>query len=566
MRTLLAGLCVALIASLCLAGPSATSETYTASGPAELTLERDSTGAVVAWSVRYPVGSAVPPPQPPPPADPFVWTDPSPSADSRLIYVSSSGDDSSDGLTEATPKATLAAGAALLRSGFPDHLYLSRGDTWTEDLTGFGKSGRSTTEPLVLAAYGTGPRPKIVGVIQSDYESAQSFVHVLGLEIDGGSPTPLSTIGVRFYGHGSDYVLEDCHVHGFKTNVIFDGNGGTLTSISIRRCVITDSFSTPAAGHSQGLFMSDCDGVTIEECVLDHNGWVAGSTTSTATKFNHNTYLNAEVTGIVMRGNVIANASATGAQLRRGGVCENNLLIANPVNILFGHWQSDYATHAGTGSVSKNVIIDSRDTDTLPRGFGIWLEMVNTATITDNVIAHQGVGTQAKGIYAIYTYEGLTVSGNVVYGWNDPGASSSFALMFRDDARAPITVSGNDFQGATDRLVGHIIAFDASVFSYTDNRYQTSGSNWVQLTGALPDVHLDFAEWVAASGETGTSGVVAYPDPTRDVATYWASVGGSGGRQGFLDAVRAQSRQSWDPNATAEAANQWIRAGFGVPE
>src|SRR5690606_28968892 len=83
-----------------------------------------------------------------------------PSADSRRIYVSSSqGSDGNDCLTAATPCRTLAAGTALMRSGFPDHLYLRAGDTWTGESLGRVRSGRSVSEPAVVTAYGTGARP-----------------------------------------------------------------------------------------------------------------------------------------------------------------------------------------------------------------------------------------------------------------------------------------------------------------------------------------------------------------------------------------------------------------------
>src|SRR5690606_36580387 len=60
---------------------------------------------------------------------PDGWTILTPCADSRVVYVSSSqGNDAFDGLSEATPKRTIAAGYALLRDGYPDWLLLKSGD------------------------------------------------------------------------------------------------------------------------------------------------------------------------------------------------------------------------------------------------------------------------------------------------------------------------------------------------------------------------------------------------------------------------------------------------------
>ncbi len=83
------------------------------------------------------------------------WTTISPSEDTRTVFVSSrDGNDSNDGATRDTPLKTIAAGVAKLRHGFPDHLLLRKGDSWSEPLGQWKKSGRSPTEPMVVSTYG----------------------------------------------------------------------------------------------------------------------------------------------------------------------------------------------------------------------------------------------------------------------------------------------------------------------------------------------------------------------------------------------------------------------------
>ena len=77
--------------------------------------------------------------------------------DSRLIYVSSSvGQDTNDGMSPGTPKKTLAGAVAAIRDGYPDWVFLLRGDTWNEGFAPFEFSGRSVDEPIVITAYGPG--------------------------------------------------------------------------------------------------------------------------------------------------------------------------------------------------------------------------------------------------------------------------------------------------------------------------------------------------------------------------------------------------------------------------
>jgi hypothetical protein len=89
--------------------------------------------------------------------------EPSVRPDSRLIYVSaSSGDDANSGLSPASPKKSLAGGVSLLRDGYPDWLFLRRGDTWAEGFKPFDFTGRSANEPIVITAYGPGDASPVV--------------------------------------------------------------------------------------------------------------------------------------------------------------------------------------------------------------------------------------------------------------------------------------------------------------------------------------------------------------------------------------------------------------------
>ena len=79
-----------------------------------------------------PAPDPVPEPQPVPIAD-RGWTEISTSADSRLVFVSSSsGSDTNSGLDELSPVKTIAKAFSIVRDGYPDHVLLKRGDTFTE--------------------------------------------------------------------------------------------------------------------------------------------------------------------------------------------------------------------------------------------------------------------------------------------------------------------------------------------------------------------------------------------------------------------------------------------------
>src|SRR6478735_7701128 len=66
------------------------------------------------------------------------WTVFAPSADTRIVYVSSSTGDDRTGVIGNLdhPYKTLAAGRSRLRNGKPDWLLLKKGDTWTNEAFG----------------------------------------------------------------------------------------------------------------------------------------------------------------------------------------------------------------------------------------------------------------------------------------------------------------------------------------------------------------------------------------------------------------------------------------------
>src|SRR5688572_21963771 len=76
------------------------------------------------------------------------WTNFTPSGDSRVIYVSSTGNDSNSGLSASSPVKTIAKAKTLMRDLKPDWMLLKRGDTWNESLGDWRRRGRSSTEPM----------------------------------------------------------------------------------------------------------------------------------------------------------------------------------------------------------------------------------------------------------------------------------------------------------------------------------------------------------------------------------------------------------------------------------
>src|SRR5687767_8115525 len=110
------------------------------------------------------------------------WTVVGPSADSRVIYVSSSaGNDANSGMSDSSAVKSVGKGRSLLRNGMPDHLLLKRGDVWHESLSGstWGLSGRDADEPMLVGTYGdaSAARPLLKTGANKAFDLNGSAVH-----------------------------------------------------------------------------------------------------------------------------------------------------------------------------------------------------------------------------------------------------------------------------------------------------------------------------------------------------------------------------------------------------
>lgn len=505
------------------------------------------------------------------------WTELVPSADSRLVYVSSSqGNDANDGLSPQSPKATIAAGKALLRHGSPDWLCLRRGDTWTGSIGQWLVSGRSATEPTVLTTYGpstsrpriaTGTQDGLVTLQTSNSPAKLEHVRIVGLhftcnEYTGDQGTPH---GITWHVPFEDLLVEDCLFEGFHTNVVIEPLNQSGKNFRLRRSVVVDAY-TRQASHSQGLYVSNTSGVLLAQNVFDHNGWREDVEGAAPTIFRHNVYLQTDVSAVRAVGNVFANGGSHGLQARQGGAVENNLFVGNAIALLLGSNQS--TSGPIRFAARRNVILAGRDiTPALPRGFGIDVPAAASGIIENNIIANQA---QVGFPIAISLYDGVSAAGmqdvvvedNVVHEWHGPvilqGAGPKVqGVVFRRNTMVEVT--GDDV------LLHNNPAPSPGAVTSSDNRFwsrHAPANGWCRLGEG--NVSLD--AWKSAVGDTTSQAVQPeFFDPRRGVDGYDAFVGGPGTTASFLSNARRLSKETWDDRYTAGAVNAWVRAGFRTP-
>lgn len=247
-----------------------------------------------------------------------------PSIDSKLIYVSSSqGDDQNSCLNEASPCKTIKAGMEKMRAGYPDHIYLKRGDIWrNETLLGLN-SGRSAEEPAVLAYYGiNGARPKLIssGSALHIFQDKLANVQIMGLEFSAEKTTDNpSRADIVLWGANQNILFED-NKFSRMTVVIKARNNAKPENIRLRRNIWVDDSAVASLAK---LHIEATNGLLIEENVFNYGAGKNERNEDIRPRALSISNLNATA---ILRGNIIVGSSSREAQLFPGAITQDNFI------------------------------------------------------------------------------------------------------------------------------------------------------------------------------------------------------------------------------------------------
>ncbi len=537
------------------------------------------------------------------------WSILTPSSDSRLIYVSSSGNDSTaQTYTTASaevgadpynpsgailPYATIDAALSQARAGYPDYILLKRGETWTRTAMINMKAGRSATERSVLGYYGSNAaRPTVLhkGV---NFSWASNSA-VVGIRFYASQRDPSSADFVGFanvsgeagfdglIGYGGSItggiLIEDCWFDWFSGNTLQSPvtTYAALNDIIVRRNLITNNYST--AGHSQGLYTSHVS-LWLEENIFDHNGWYkqgAGNvqTEGTATMFNHNTYFT-DTRETVFRNNLFLRAASIGTKFTSNtlsGINEvnawdvlvdNNLYVEGEVGIsMGGNDDQNNGPRWRNIHVTNNVLTHIGRTQPTLRTLGWGLDAIDWdgGEIKGNLFVHWGDATLNNN-YAIHVTgdtDNISLTDNIVYNIS----SGNPLVLFSDGS----TQTGTQFTSNdiwTD-FAGPLLSYTlTSNAGFGNNTFHSArdAARWFSINGT----YASLDDYKTTTGDTtSVAGEKNYVAPERTIETYLASTGRPTDMDSFAAELRTQSKFHWVPALGAATINDYIRAGFAT--
>ena len=538
-----------------------------------------------------------------------------PSSESRLIYVSQNGNDSSaktynrgdteigsdprNPTGEVNAYKTIPAAMKQARNGQDDWVMFKRGESWTVTDTIQPKDGISASRRSVITFYGEAAERPLIQTGLSTKAVEWSY--------DNGSYSAL--IGLHFYSYTRDpdnpdfagwkamasnngtgfrvltfndpirtVLIEDNVFDFYANNTAQRGSNPLLTDLIIRRNIITNNYSTVA--HAQGLFTNDVDGFLVEENVFDHNGWYQqgdeGSNTKELGKavfFNHNTYFSG-AKNLVMRNNIFMRASSIGTKFtaNTGGsgdtIKSSNILLYNNFYMegevavsLGGNIDQDTGPRFKNIHIVNNVIVGLGQTRPTNRtlGWGIEVEDWDGGVVSGNILKDWGGGAIGN-TWAIKQFghtRDVQYRDNIIH--NIQGASTRGTVLLSGADAARIVFSGNTIVSTGAEPMILLDVDTPKAFSFSNNTYSSAQSSVFKINND----DLGFAEGVAALNEKGASNlqpVLAAAD--RDLASYFRSLGRGTTPDDVLAAFSSETSVNWSGLFTIEKVVSHIRDGF----
>ncbi|MBI9099302.1 MAG: hypothetical protein JEY91_12530 [Spirochaetaceae bacterium] len=465
-------------------------------------------------------------------------------------------------------------------------MLLKRGDTWTENLPDWRKSGRSQIERMIIGAYGSlsDERPKL-GAFTSN--GGFDFLIASDLELSD------SWRSVNFEGAFNHVLIEGCLVPPGPAHGMIIQNPGEVTGIdffALRRNVIVGRYRpSGSTGFVQGIYIDAAINLLIEENIFDNNGKDEFGAYNGAQDLRcHNTYVmlgrgNGE--NHIWRYNISSRACSHGFQAGSGGLIEANLSVENPIGIAASRtdtWNDD----GFPALITKNVILHGNDISPSDlRGWGILIENSYNSIVEDNIIGDNvdsgypfGILVQANIRSGVQMYvRDLAINNNIIHNWNGNNTIDGKAMTFVQDAYSSGTVyshgsTPDDFIRDVE-LTNNIVHTTNSelrlmnlnrsnlvTLSENNTFYGTRTSDQLFRVGGA---NYNFNNFLNLISDTTSNFNTTSPNNSYGITDYLSGIGEESTFSSFYSHIRQQRKGFWDGRYTAVPIINFVRNAFG---
>lgn len=540
------------------------------------------------------------------PKDTNGWTVFAPSVDTDVVYIDSvTGNDATcrsyrtsdsevgadpfNPIGNVLPCATVNRAWGFTGESQPDWFLFKRGSVFNSGIELTRQKGRSVTEPRVFASYGpSGAMPVFREGFANNGNDNTEYLAISGLDFyrdtrdpasPNYSPAGQGTTGIFFFSHESYHqnsiLIEGCRVRFFLNNANIApsslyGNSG----LTFRRNVILDAYSYQE-GHSQGILISNIDGVVFEENILDHNGWLVQSngdgTTGEgeATIFNHNAYLTNNK-NMTVRNNLFVRGSSNNTKIKysytgfgTGLTVYNNLYLGGEIALSIGapDEHQNYSTVSPT--VDGNVWLNPGKWNPTKRGIAWFFYNFNWdgGVVSNNFMLNQD-DDAIGGMFFHLQYSGrnVEIKNNIVHNAKNIVSVQLDPIETGNFDREGFLITNNIFNDLDSYIVYAGLLPDLGAYSFSGNKYNSTKTvdSWFNVNKTT----LTNSQWQSKTSDNSTFERVLFSDPTRSIETYLASLGETDSIEAFIARYRMQNRFNWDERFTTQAVTSWIKSGF----
>lgn len=497
-------------------------------------------------------------------------------------YVASNGSNANAGTSEAAPFATIAHAYSQATGGTGARILLKRGQTFSLADLAWVKSGASSTDFMVLGAYGplTDDRPIVnVGGSQGIAVHNTTLRYVAFQSIDfrstSGGQYALSYL---FVNQGASKALEHIHVEDCRffqfyrgmrwqtdepTGGVIPANPTPATNCRLKRNVfeLCDIGFYSSMLHTADVHENEylgC-GSNYQEhgCYFDDSRYTGSQPDidyrrNIAMGDNRGCGEGHKIRCVSNAGAVVDNFAARcgiGIAVGSGGETNGGGTGMDPWYALRVNLTDNWVTE---GVNQKNF-----DGSVKPMGQGIWLIWLSgtSSEVQRNIVTDMGGNYRAGITFTNGPSNGVNVSNNTLFQSGGSGGAALYSLQ-NGTTLTNITVSSNRLR---DSVNTPLIAQDVpGTFTPTvrggNTFFNSTGSNMVVNAGTVAQYGT-----VVASIGINLSGA----KPT--ITTFLASIGIIGDYTTLRNMLALQRRGNWDTRIEATRINDHARAWAGYP-
>lgn len=303
-----------------------------------------------------------------------------------------------------------------------------------------GAQGESELHPQLLTAYGDGSDP-VINTLVNVYRDPSENVVVQGLDLTDGAKLLTA----------SNMIFDDISIGGDGATS-FSVNTGE--GITLRNSDIVDNYHlepvnggdtwTASPNRVSSVFISGSDSVLVEGVFVDHTGWqegydainASGDSPQPPSYYSQNFYIQKNNLDVTFRDNISMRSASMGAQIRSGGMIEDNVFIDNngAVNF-FGGWENtNTGVYMGNYTLFTDNVVTSGQHLASATHQGAMTFGVDVAgslpSLVDNIITHMANPDDPEELASIEVeqkaikYSSITdetyYDDTIVYNWVGP--------------------------------------------------------------------------------------------------------------------------------------------------